>query len=46
MIPAIQQLVHYLQTNNHIGSDAPITAGDLARYFKISDEVSKLKCGT
>jgi len=34
---SIQQLIQYLRNNNHIGSASPITAGDLARHFGISD---------
>jgi len=33
----VQQLIQYLRGNNHIGSGSPITAGDLARHFGISD---------
>jgi hypothetical protein len=33
----VEQLINYLRVNNHIGSRSPITAGDLARYFGISD---------
>jgi hypothetical protein len=36
-MPTVQQLIQYLRTNNHIGSGSPITAGDLARHFGISD---------
>lgn len=33
----VQQLIQYLRSNNHIGSGSPVTAGDLARHFGISD---------
>ena len=33
----VVQLINYLRANNHIGSGSPITAGDLARHFGISD---------
>lgn len=33
----VQQLIQYLQTNKHVGSASPVTAGDLARHFGISD---------
>lgn len=33
----VAQLINYLRVNNHIGSGSPITAGDLARHFGISD---------
>lgn len=36
-MPTIQQLVQYLRNNNHFGNNSPITAGDLARHFGISD---------
>lgn len=36
-MPTVQQLIQYLRANNHIGSDSPVTAGDLARHFEISD---------
>lgn len=36
-MPTIQQLIQFLQTNNHIGSANPITATDLANHFGISD---------
>lgn len=33
----VAQLIQYLTANNHIGSSSPITAGDLAKHFGISD---------
>lgn len=36
-MPTVQQLIQYLRNNNHNGSGSPITAGDLARHFGISD---------
>lgn len=33
----VAQLIQYLRNNGHIGSGSPITAGDLARHFGISD---------
>jgi len=34
----VQQLVQYLRTNNHICNASPITAGDIAKHFGISNE--------
>ncbi|MEI6050754.1 MAG: hypothetical protein WCS03_17815 [Bacteroidota bacterium] len=36
-MPTIQQLIQYLRTNKNFGSASPITAGDLASHFGISD---------
>ena len=36
-MPTIQQLIQYMRTNNHIGGTNPVTAGDLANHFGISD---------
>ena len=36
-MPTVQQLIQYLRNNNHFGSTSPITAGDLARHFGVSD---------
>lgn len=33
----VAQLIHFLRINNNIGSGSPITAGKLARHFRISD---------
>lgn len=36
-MPTIQQLIQYMRTHNFIGSSNPVTAGDLANHFGISD---------
>ncbi len=36
-MPTIQQLIQFMISNNFIGSANPITAGDLANHFGISD---------
>jgi len=36
-MPTIQQLIQYMRANNFIGSSNPVTAGDLANHFGISD---------
>lgn len=36
-MPTIQQLIQFLRANNFIGSASPVTAGDLANHFGISD---------
>lgn len=36
-MPTIQKLIQYMRANNFIGSSNPVTAGDLANHFGISD---------
>lgn len=36
-MPTIAQLINYLTVNGHIGNLNPVTAGDLANHFGISD---------
>ena len=36
-MPSVNQLIQYLRINNHISSNKPITAKNLALHFEISD---------